>query len=145
MTTKLWVQHAKCMSFVNLGWTCDLWFFVAKFECKVSFMFLSSLRNLILFYLPCVKCSFSAMHHVCNVFCEVKVWAWFEVWTTNTLHQHLRPLQPYFQISVVYIQHNIVHLFLVLAFGPLSFKVFMNNLYSSAINTTNGCLEARSS
>jgi hypothetical protein len=91
LLAKFWVQHAKCMSFVDLGWTCDLWFFVTKFECEVSSMFLSFSHSLFLFY-SCFKCSSSTMHHSYNVFYEARVWAWFEVWTTNTLHQHPKPL-----------------------------------------------------
>ncbi len=85
--TKLWVQHAKCMSFINLGWTCDLWFFATKFDCKVSTIFSYSLHGLLFFYPPCFKCSSLAMHHACNVFCEVRMWAWFEVWIMNTFYE----------------------------------------------------------
>ncbi len=42
------------------------------------------------------------------------------------------------------LQHNTVHLFPVLVFKLLNFKVCMSNLYSNATSTTNGCFEAKS-
>jgi hypothetical protein len=79
----LW--SAKCMSSIDLGWTCNLWFFAAKFECEVFTIFPPFLHGLLFFYPPCFKCNFLAMHHACNVFCKVRVWTWFEAWTMNIL------------------------------------------------------------
>jgi hypothetical protein len=132
------------MSYVDLSWTCDLWFFATKFECKVFFMFLYFLHGLLLFYPPYFKCNASTMHHVCNVFCEVKMWAWkYELWTLciNTQgHYNLAS-----RLVLHNLQHITIHLLLVLVFGLLSFKVCMSNLYSSTTSTTNGCLEVGSS
>jgi hypothetical protein len=78
--------NATCKVHINCRPWLDLWFviFATKFECEMSSIFSPSLRGLLLFYLPCFKCIFLEMHHACNVFCEVRVWAWFEVWTMNT-------------------------------------------------------------
>ncbi len=107
-------------------------------------MFLSSLNGLLLFYTPCFKCNSSIMHRACNVFCEVRVWTWFEVWIMNILHQHPRHCNLAFNLVLHNLQHNIAHLLPILMFGLWSFKVCMSNLNSSTMST-NGCLEARSS
>jgi hypothetical protein len=67
----------------------------------------------------------------------------YEVWTLciNTQsHYNLAS-----KLVLHNLQHDTIHLLLVLVFGLLSFKVCMSNLYSSATSTTNGCLEAGSS
>ncbi len=69
------------MSFLNLGWTCDLWFFVAKFECKMSFIFSSYVCGLLLLYPPCFKCSFLAMHAMFFVKWECEHGLKYELWT----------------------------------------------------------------
>jgi len=107
-------------------------------------MFSSSLHGLLLFYPPCFKCSSSIMHHACNVFCEVRMWTWFEIWIMNILHQHPRHCNLAFNLVLHNLQHNITHLLPILMFGLLSFKVCMSNLNSST-TSTNGCLEAKSS
>jgi hypothetical protein len=115
----------------------NLWFFVAKFEFEVFPIFSFSLVSLFLFYPPCFKCSSLVMHHACNVFCEVRVWASlrYEPWTfciSTRGHCNLAS-----KLVLHNLQDNTAHLLLILVLGLLSFKVCMSNLYSS---TTNGCL-----
>ncbi len=43
------------------------------------------------------------------------------------------------------LQHNTAHLLPIMVLELLSFKVYMNNLYSNTTSTANGCLEAGSS
>ncbi len=139
------MQHAKCVSSIDLGWTCDLWFFATKFECEMSSMFSSSLHCLLLFYPPCFKCNSSTMHHVCNFFVRWKCehGLRYELWTLcidTWGHYSLAS-----KLVLHNLQHNATHLLPVSVFKLLSFKVCMSNLYSSATSTTNGCLEAWSS
>jgi hypothetical protein len=115
--------------FCNKNWVQNV-FYVLVFSTWF-FFFMSSLLQVQLFNnASCLQCFLWGKN------------VGMEVWTMNTLHQHPRWLQLASKLMLHNLQHNTIHLLHVLVFGLLSFKVCMNNLYSS---TTNGCLDVGSS
>jgi hypothetical protein len=97
-----------------------------------SSSFLSSLLQMQLFNnASCLQCFFVKWE------CEHSLR--YELWTLciNTRsHYSLAS-----KLVLHNLQHKTTHLFPVLVLRLLNFKVYMNNLYSSATSTTNGCLE----
>jgi hypothetical protein len=63
-----------------LSTLCSSWFVIFCSKIWVQNVFLSSLCHLLVFSPPCFKCSFSTMHHACNVSYEVKVWVFSMKW-----------------------------------------------------------------
>jgi hypothetical protein len=86
LLAKLWVQHAKCTSFVNFVFLMICDFLQQSLNAK-CFLFL---HCLIIFSPLCFKCNSLVVHHVCNVSCEVKVWTQFEVWMFSMRWEHVR-------------------------------------------------------
>jgi hypothetical protein len=81
----------------SLSTSCSLWFFVAKFECKMSFcllcvIFLFSL--LLASNAALWQCIVRVMYLVwgesVNVLFEVRVWTQFEVWTFFVKCEHVK-------------------------------------------------------